>query len=282
MENTVVEANAPEVVSDDTQAVNAPVVGGDEPIEVNAADFLDDTPAEMVDESGDDNPLPKVESQKDFNAALSARLSQENTKGYNKGKSEVENSPEMQYIRAVIEDRAREKGITREQALRELNEERINARAQRYAKDPALFYKDQMLAQEQAQAQTEPKPGYLPVEEIAKQMADAVRSNTLPDGFDIHNPGVDFLQTASELGVKAALRIWKAEHASEVQAQANARQIAAEIERRRNAAKPSNPSSANPAASREVDFMKMSSEDFDKFDRQVRKAAKEGKTVRFR
>lgn len=280
MENTVVETNAPETVLDGAQAVNAPAAGGEAQYDVNASDFLESTSTETVEKTGADNPLPKVDNQKDFNAALSARLSQENTKGYNKGKSEVENSPEMQYIRAVIEDRAREKGITREQALRELNEERINARAQQYAKDPASFYRDQMLAQQNNQAQAANPTGMLPVEEIARQMADAMRSNALPEGFDPHNPGNDFFEAAGQYGVKAALRIWKAEHASEVQAQTDARQIATEIERRRSAPKPMSPTSANPAVPREVDYMSMSTDQFKKFEEQIRKAEREGKRVR--
>jgi len=280
MENTVVETNAPETVVDDAQAVNAPAAGGEGQIEVNASDFLENEPAEKVVNTGADNPLPKVENQKDFNEALRSRLSQENTKGYNRGKSEVENSPEMQYIRAVIEDRAREKGITREQALRELNDERINARAQQYAKDPASWYRDQMLGQQNTQAQANTPAGMLPVEEIARQMADAMRSNALPEGFDPHNPGNDFFEAAGQYGVKAALRIWKAEHASEVQAQTDARQIATEIERRRNAPKPMSPSSANPSVPREVDYMSMSTEQFKKFEEQLRKADREGKRVR--
>lgn len=277
MENTV-ETNAPEVVVDDAQAVNAPAAGGDEQNEISVSELLaDSSKAETVDTSGDDGPQPKVNNQKDFNDALSKRLSQENAKGYNRAKSEIENSPEMQYIRAVIEDRAREKGITREQALRELNEERINARAQQYVKDPASWYRDQMLGQQPSQ---NAQLGNLTVSDIARQMADAIRANEIPEGFDTRNPGNDFFEAAGEYGVKAALRIWKAEHASEVQAQANARQIAQEVERRRGAAKPMSPSGANPAVPREVDFTRMSSDEFRAFEQRLKQAQREGKTVR--
>ena len=137
MENTV-EMNAPEVVAYGAQAVDAPAAGGAEQNEISVSELLGEgTKAEKVESTGDDSPQPKVSSQKDFDTALSKRLSQENAKGYSRGKSEIENSPEMKYIRAIIDERAQEKGITREQAFRELNEERINARAQRYAKDPA-------------------------------------------------------------------------------------------------------------------------------------------------
>lgn len=281
MENTV-EMNAPEIASSDAQAVDAPAAGGAEQNEVSVSELLaDSSKAETVEKPGDDGPQPKVNNQKDFDKALSQRLSQENTKGYNRGKSEVENSPEMQYIRAVIEDRAREKGITREQALRELNEERINARAQQYAKDPASWYRDQMLGQQpNHNAQQSTQIGNLSVTEIARQMADAIRANELPEGFDARNPGNDFFEAAGEYGVKAALRIWKAEHASEVQAQVDARQIAQEVEKRRGAAKPMSPSGANPAIPREIDFNRMSTEEFRAFEAKVKQAQREGKTVR--
>ena len=281
MENTV-ETNAPEIAVSDAQAVDAPAAGGAEQNEVSVSELLaDSSKAGTVDNPGDDSPQPKVNNQKDFNDALSKRLSQENTKGYNRGKSEIENSPEMKYIRAIIDDRAREKGITREQALRELNEERINARAQQYAKDPASWYRDQMLGQQSnPNAQEGAQTGGLSVTEIARQMADAIRANELPEGFDPRNPGNDFFETAGEYGVKAALRIWKAEHASEVQAQVDARQIAQEVERRRGAAKPMSPSGANPAIPREIDFNRMSTEEFRAFEAKVKQAQREGKTVR--
>ena len=281
MENTV-EMNVPEAVADGAEAVNAPAAGSEEQNEVSVSDLLNESStAETVENASDDSSLPKVNNQKDFDTALSRRLSQENAKGYNKAKSEFENSPEMQYIRAVIEDRAREKGITREQALRELNEERINARAQEYAKNPASWYRDQMLGQQNnPSAQGSPQIGNLTVSDIARQMADAIRANELPEGFNPQKPGDDFFEAAGQFGVKAALRIWKAEHASEVQAQANARQIAQEVEKRRNAAKPMSPSSPNPATTREVDFTKMSTAEFRNIEQKMKQAQREGKTVR--
>ena len=281
MENTV-EMNAPEAVVDGAQAVDAPAAGGVEQNEVSVSQLLDESAkAEKVETSGDDSPQPKVSSQKDFDKALRERLTNENTKGYNRAKAEIENSPELQYLRAVIDDRAREKGITREQALRELNEERINARAQQYAKDPASWYRDQMLGQQnKPQAQEGTKIGKLTVSELARQMADAIRANELPEGFDPHQPGDDFFEAAGEYGVKAALRIWKAEHRSEVQAQANARQIAQEVEKRRNGPKPMSPSGANPAAPREIDFTRMSSKDFLAFEKKMKQAQRDGLTVR--
>jgi len=281
MENTV-ETNAPEVAVGGAQAVDAPAAGGAEQNEISVSELLSDgSAAETVETPSADGSQQKVSNQKDFDTALSRRLTQENTKGYNRGKAEIEGSPEMQYIRAVIEDRAREKGITREQAFRELTEERINARAQKYAKDPASWYRDQMLGQQPTQnAQETNQTGSLSVTEIAKQMADAIRANELPEGFDPQKPGNDFFENAGEYGVRAALRIWKAEHASEVQAQANARQIAQEVEKRRSAPKPMAPSGANPANPRDIDFGKMSSKDFYEFERRLKQAAKEGKTVR--
>lgn len=281
MENTV-EMNAPEAVVDGAQAVDAPDAGGEEQVEVNAADLVDaSSAAETVEKSSADDLPPKVKNQADFDKALSNRLSQENTKGYNRGKSEVENSPEMQYIRALINDRAREKGITREQALKELNDERIEAKAKHYAENPTSWFRDQMLGKEQEQqAQASIPNGFLSVQEIAMQMADAMRSNSLPEGFDPKNPGDDFFEAAGQYGVKAALRIWKAEHASEVASQADARQIAAEIEKRRSAAKPMSPASPNPATPREVDYMSMNSAQFRELEAKMKQARREGKTVR--
>ena len=275
---TTVDVNVPEVPEVDTQAADVPAVGSDEPAveEVSAASFLEDQ-GETVDTPADDEQKPKITNQKDFDTALNKRLSAENNKGYNRARNEMMNSPEMQYLNAILDDRAAEKGITREQALAELNSERIKAKAQAYNANPELMYMDMMMGRmPNMQAQQQPSTGYASVNEIAAQMAEAIRSNEIPEGFDVQHPDNDFFESASQFGVKAALRIWKAEHAGQLKAQ----DIANELQRRQKAPKPMSPSSANPATPAPPNYAEMSSEQFRKIEEQIKRAAMNGKRVR--
>jgi len=278
MDNEIpVEQNAPEVVENDTQAADAPAVGGESTEEVFAADLYSDKPAEgTVDKPAADEQLPQVNTQKDFNAALSQRLAGENTKGYNRAKAEYEASPELQLVRAMIADRARSKGITEQQALAELQNDRIRQQAENYAKNPAQFYMDMLQGNFNAQ-----KPQQQSVEaqstEMARQMVDAIRAGEIPQGFDVHNLPTDFMQTYNEYGnVRMALRVWQAEHKSDVQAQ----QIANELQRRQKAPKPMSPTSANPAQPAPPDYAHMSSKQFNELAAKIEQAALQGKKVR--
>lgn len=276
---STVEQNAPQTAADAAeQAADVPV-GGEEQ-EVSASSFYEQPEGEQVEKTAVDEQAP-IKTQKDFQRALDSRLSGAKQQGYERGKQDAYNSPEMQFVRALIEDRAREKGITAAQALQELQNERIRAKSEDYAKNPARFYEDMMLGRNQFQAQQTRQSGYMPVEEMARQMAAAVSANEIPEGFDINNPGEQFFADANRYGsVSAALRIFKAEHAGELQAKANANQIATELQRRQKAAKPMTPTSANPAAPTSPNYATMSSEQFKKLESQIKKAAMEGKRVR--
>ena len=280
MDNTV-EMNAPEVAASEAQVVNAPDVGGEE---VSVSDYMGSaqTPepkakeapatAESVENTEDDAPLPNVTNAKDFQKALRERLPQERKRG----RSEIENSPEMKYVRALIEDRAREKGITPEAALKELNDERINKKAEQYGKNPASWFKDQMLQQQQTQEPSRSDAGY----RIANGVARAMQEQRIPEGFDPHNPGNEFFADADQYGVDAALVIWELKHAPQVQAEAKANKIAEALDRRQKAAAPMSPTTANPQSSRSVDYMNMSSDEFRRLDEQLMRAARAGKKVR--
>lgn len=274
-----VDMDASEVVEqDNTQVDDAPVVDGEGQEEVSISEFMPTEQQEPAEENtGDSDPLPNVSNQKDFNKALRERLSKESDKGYQRGRSEIENSPEMQYVRALLEDRARAKGITTAQALEELQNERINQQADEYAKNPSRWFAEQMRQQTQ---QTQPINRGLSSDAFVQQMADAIRNNQIPQGFDVRNPPTEFLEDANQFGVPAALRMHTLRNAEQIQQQANAQQIADELAKRQRGTKPMSPSSANPSITREIDFREMSSKDFAELDRKLMKAALEGKTIR--
>ena len=274
-EDYSVEMDAPEL---ETQTADVSDVGGESTDEVFAGDLLGDKPAEeTVVNTADDGQLPKVNSQKDFNAALSQRLAGENTKGYNRAKAEYEALPEMKLVRQLIADRARERGISNEQALQELQNERIKQVSENYAKNPAQFYEDILSGRTNLNAQ-QSQPSYgMSAEEVARQMANEIRAGRVPEGFDVQHPTNEFWADVNEFGsVAAALRIWAAEHKSD----ANARQIASELQRRQKAPKPMSPTSANPASPAPPDYTNMSSADFRKLEEQIAKATLQGKKVR--
>lgn len=270
-----VEENASELVQDEAQVVNAPDADGEVQEEVSISEFMPQQEETAVD-TGDGDQLPNVTNQKDFNKALRERLSKESDKGYNRGRQEVENSAEMQYVRQLIEDRAREKGISAQQALEDLQNERINRQADYYAKNPSAWFAEQMRSQQQAQT---PNTG-LSSDAFVQQMAEAIRNNQIPQGFDVRNPPVEFLQDANQYGVPAALRMHTLRNAEQIQQQANAQQIAEELQKRQRGSKPMSPSSANPNITKEFDFRNMSSKDFAELDKKLMKAALEGKTIR--
>jgi len=262
----------------EAQVADVPDAGGEEQ-EVYAADLVGgDSQEETVVQPADDGQsLPKVTNQKDFNAALSQRLAGENTKGYNRAKAEYEASPEMQFVRALIADRAREKGITEQQALAELQNDRIKQVSENYAKNPAQFYEDMLRGRNPLNA---PQPQYdanAQATEMARQMADAIRAGEIPEGFDVQHLDTDFMDAYREFGnVRMALRLWQAEHKSDVQA----RQIASELQRRQKAPKPMSPTSANPQSPQPPDYANMSSEDFKKLEAKIKQAELQGKKVR--
>ena len=75
-----------------------------------------------------------------------------------------------------------------------------------------------------------------------------------------------------EYGAAAAMRIWKAEHANNVQA---------ELQRRQAGPAPMRPTSGRSQQSGPVDFTKLSTEQFRRIEEQVKNAEMEGRTVRF-
>lgn len=270
---SVEEMNAP---VEEAQVADVPEQGGAEE-EVYAADLVGGTEQQAtVVESADDGQLPKVSNQKDFNAALSQRLAGENTKGYNRAKAEYEASPEMQLVRALIQDRAREKGITEQQALQELQNDRIRQVSENYAKNPAQFYEDILRGRTTLNAPQYQQTDALTAD-MSQQMANAIRGGQIPEGFDVKNPGNQFFEDFTKYrSVEVALRLWQAEHQSE----ANARQVAAELQRRQKAPKPMSPTSANPASPAPPDYANMSDADFRKLEEQIARATLQGKRVR--
>ncbi len=272
-----VDENASNVVEQDNAPMDdASVADGEAPQEeVSIADYMPNVEQEPAEDTGGDDQLPNVSNQKDFNKALRERLSKESDKGYQRGRTEIENSPEMQYVRSLLEDRAREKGITTQQALEELQNERIQKQADYYAQNPSAWFAQQMRQQQP----TQPTTG-LSSDAFVQQMADAIRNNQIPQGFDVRNPPQEFLQDAHDFGVPAALRMHTLRNAEAIQQQANAQQIADELAKRQRGTKPMSPSSANPTITREFDFHSMSSKDFEELDKKLMKAALEGKTIR--
>ena len=153
MDYSVDNENASNVVEQDNAPMDdASVADGEAPQEeVSITDYMPDVEQEPAEDTGDSDQLPNVSNQKDFNKALRERLSKESDKGYQRGRTEIENSPEMQYVRSLLEDRAREKGITTQQALEELQNERIQKQADYYAQNPSAWFAQQMRQQQPTQ-----------------------------------------------------------------------------------------------------------------------------------
>lgn len=220
------------------------------------------------------NPTPadeaKPQTQKDIDRAFGLRLDKERKK--------YEQSPEWQLGQMMLNERAKRDGITPAEAYQRIQQERLDARADAYARNPKQFYADllagnvttpqrQTFPTEDAPlAQVTPE---VQAQRVGAELASMYQAGQLPEGFDIRSSlDQDTYNNIVEYGAKAAMRIWAAEHGP-----------AAEIARRQSGPAPMRPTSSNKQSG-PVDYSTMSSADFFKKREEINRAVLNGKKVR--
>ena len=212
----------------------------------------------------------KPQTQKDIDRAFGQRLAQERKK--------YEQSPEWQLGSMFLDERARRDGVSRSEAYQRIQQERLEERADAYARNPKQFYSD-LLA---GNVSTPQRPTYsqesvplsqaspeMQARRVGAELANMYNAGQLPDGFDVRTSlDQDTYNNIIEYGAPAAMRIWAAEHGP-----------AAELARRQPGPAPMRPTSSNKQSG-PTDFSQMSTEDFFKKRAEIQKALLDGKKVR--
>jgi len=227
-------------------------------------------------QTGSDNPVEsspadgaQYSSQKDIDAAFGKRIAQERRK--------YEQSDAYQLGQMLLEERAQRDGVTREEAYRRIQQERLDAKADNYARNPKEFYKDYLQGNtQQRQPSFSQAPVPLSEEEpkaqarrVGEELANLYRAGAIPDGFDIQSSlDQDTYNNIVEYGAPAAMRIWAAEHGP-----------AAELSRRQSGPAPMRPTSSNKQSA-PPDYSHISSADYYKKKAEIRQAMLDGKRVR--
>lgn len=260
LENTPVENVAPDMPVADAQ---------EEAVEEVVISAEPSAPATGSDKTVENNPPAdgaQPQSQKDIDAAFGKRLAKERQK--------YEQSPEWQLGAMYLDERAKRDGVSRAEAFQRIQQERIDAKADTYAKNPKEFYKDFLQGTQGQPAFQQPQP--LAYEEpkaqakrVGEELANMYREGTLPDGFDIRSSlDQDTYNNIVEYGAHAAMRIWAAEHGP-----------AQELARRQSGPAPMRPTSSNKQSG-PTDYSQMSTEEFFKKRAEIQKALLDGKKVR--
>ena len=237
-----------------------------EPVEEVTITAEPTAPAETGEErTVVDNPPPDdgahTHGQKDIDKALGQRLAQERRK--------YEQSDAYQLGQMLLNERAQRDGISAAEAYQRIRQERLDATAEAYAKNPKQFYKDLLNNNIGGQPQPQSETPDMQADRVGRELA----SVQLPAGFDIRRDlDQDTYNNIVEYGAAAAMRIWKAEHANNVQM---------ELQRRQAGPAPMRPTSGASQASAPTDFSKLSSEEFFKKRAEIKQATLDGKRVRF-
>lgn len=208
----------------------------------------------------------QFQSQKDIDAAFGKRIA--------KVRKQYEESPEYQLGAQFLKERADRDGITAAEAYQRIQQERLDAKADAYAKDPKQFYKDLLSGNATPQRQTtfqqpQAETPQAQAQRVGEELANMYKAGQLPQGFDIQKSlDQDTYNNIVEYGAPAAMRIWAAEHGP-----------AAELARRQSGPAPMRPTSSN-TQSAPTDFSTISQEEWFKKRAEIRKAALDGKRVR--
>lgn len=223
-----------------------------------------------VDTANADNPPAdgaQFQSQKDIDAAFGKRLAKERQK--------YERSAEYQLGQMLLNERAQREGITPAEAYQRIQQERLDAKADAYAKDPKQFYKDLLSGntpvpqRQTAFQQPATETPQAQAQRVGEELASMYKAGALPDGFDINTSlDQDTYSNIVQYGAPAAMRIWAAEHGP-----------AAELARRQSGPAPMRPTSSNKQSA-PTDFSTISQEEWFKKRAEIRKAALDGKRVR--
>jgi len=206
----------------------------------------------------------KPQTQKDIDRAFGQRLAQERRK--------YEQSDAYQLGQMLLEERAKEEGISTAEAYRRIQQERLDARADTYARNPKEFYKD--FLQGTANPQRQPvisasEDPQAQARRVGEELANMYQAGSLPQGFDVQSSlDQDTYNNIVEYGAPAAMRIWAAEHGPAV-----------ELARRQSGPAPMRPTSSNKQSA-PSDFSQLSSEEFAKKRAEIRRAYLDGKRVR--
>ena len=206
----------------------------------------------------------QFKSQKDIDAAFGKRLAKEREK--------YEQSPEWQLGALYLDERAKRDGISRNEAYQRIQQERLDAKADAYARDPKQFYKDLLSGNATPQRQPSFQQAETPeaqAQRVGAELANMYKAGQLPQGFDIQQSlDQDTYNNIVEYGAPAAMRIWAAEHGP-----------AQELARRQSGPAPMRPTSSNKQSA-PTDFSTISQEEWFKKRAEIRKAALDGKRVR--
>ena len=263
---TPVENVAPDMAVADAQ--DSPVeevtisVSPSEPAQTGA-----DNPVDAANAANPPADGAQFKSQKDIDAAFGKRLAKEREK--------YEQSPEWQLGALYLDERAKRDGISRNEAYQRIQQERLDAKADAYARDPKQFYKDLLSGNatpQQRQPSFQPAQAETPeaqAQRVGAELANMYKAGQLPQGFDIQQSlDQDTYNNIVEYGAPAAMRIWAAEHGP-----------AAELARRQSGPAPMRPTSSNKQSA-PTDFSTISQEEWFKKRAEIRKAALDGKRVR--
>lgn len=266
-ENTTVEnvSNAPDVNV-------SPAADAQEPVEEVVISAESSAPAQTDSEkSVVTNPPADVaqpQSQKDIDKAFGQRLAHERQK--------YEQSDAYRLGSMILEDRARRDGITPAEAFQRIQEERLDATAEAYAKDQKQFYKD--LLKNNLGRPSNPSPIREDPRDQARRVGEAIaemnQRGTLPAGFDIQK---DLDQATYDdivqYGPEAAMRMW------EMRLERPDPAIA-ELQRRQAGPAPMRPTSGASQQSAPTDFSKLTTEEYRKKQAEINRAILDGKRVR--
>ena len=260
-ENTPVENVAPDTAVADAQSEPVEEVT----ISAETSDSAQTGAGETVETTESPADGAQFQSQKDIDAAFGKRIA--------KVRQQYEQSDAYQLGQMVLNERAQRDGISPAEAYQRIQQERLDAKAEAYARDPKQFYKD-LLQGNTPQQQRQPafpqqETPQAQAQRIGEELADMYRAGSLPQGFDIQqNLDQDTYNNIVEYGAPAAMRIWAAEHNPEL-----------ELARRRSGPSPMRPTSSNKQSA-PTDFSTISSEEYYKKRAEIRKAALDGKRVR--
>lgn len=224
-----------------------------------------DNPVEAANAANPPADGAQFKSQKDIDAAFGKRLAKEREK--------YEQSPEWQLGALYLDERAKRDGISRNEAYQRIQQERLDAKADAYARDPKQFYKDLLSGNATPQPR---QPSFQQAEtpeaqaqRVGAELANMYKAGQLPQGFDIQQSlDQDTYNNIVEYGAPAAMRIWAAEHGP-----------AQELARRQSGPAPMRPTSSNKQSA-PPDYSSISSADYYKKKAEIRQAMLNGKKVR--
>ena len=257
---TPVESVAPDMAVADAQS---------EPVEEVTITAEPTAPAETgSDNTVESNPPAdgaQFQNQKDIDAAFGKRIA--------KVRQQYEQSAEYQLGQAMLNERAQREGISPAEAYQRIQQERLDAKADAYARDPRQFYKDLLSGNapinQQRQNPTFQETPQTQAQRVGEELAAMYQAGALPNGFDIQRSlDQDTYNNIIEYGAPAAMRIWAAEHDPQ-----------RELARRQSGPAPMRPTSSNKQSA-PTDYSSIPSADYYKKRAEIRQALLNGKKVR--